>query len=84
MKCANCTRDALYTYVVGGNHNIHYCQSHLPRFLTAQKNAGLLPLVKPPVIETPAKVSKKKETETVVEPEVVEELATEETAPTGE
>lgn len=79
MKCANCNRDALYTYVIAGNHSIHYCQYHLPRFLTAQKKAGLLPLVKPPVIETPAKVSKKKETEVVVdEPEA------EEATPTGE
>jgi hypothetical protein len=84
MKCANCNREALYTYVIAGNHNINYCQSHLPRFLTAQKKAGLLPLVKAPVVETPVKVSKKKETETVVEPEVVEEPAEEETTPTGE
>jgi hypothetical protein len=84
MKCANCSRDALYTYVIGGNHNINYCQSHLPRFLTAQRDAGLLPLVKPPVVETPAKVSKKKETEVVVEPEVVEETPEEETTSTGE
>ncbi len=84
MKCANCSRDALYTYVIGGNHKINYCQSHLPRFLTAQKAAGLLPLVKPPVVETPAKVTKKKETEAVVEPEVVEETPEEETASTGE
>jgi hypothetical protein len=84
MKCANCSRDALYTYVISGNHNINYCQSHLPRFLTAQRDAGLLPLVKPPVVETPAKVTKKKETEAVVEPEVVEETPEEETVSTGE
>jgi hypothetical protein len=84
MKCANCSRDALYTYVIGGNHNINYCQSHLPRFLIAKRDAGLLPLIKPPVVETPAKVSKKKETEVVVEPEVVEETPEEETTSTGE
>lgn len=81
MKCANCNRDALYTYVVSGNYNLHYCQSHLPKFLTAQKNAGLLPLLKPTPEEIPAKVSKKKETETVVEPEVTTE---EDATPTGE
>jgi hypothetical protein len=79
MKCANCSKDAVYTYVIGGTNNINYCKSHLPRFLTAQGNAGLLPLVKPPVVETPAKVTKKKETEAVVE-----EVPEEETTSTGE
>lgn len=76
MKCANCQRDALYTYQISGGYSIHYCQAHLPGFLTSQKKAGLLPLQVPKPVETPAKSSKKKE----VTPEpVAEETSAEET-----
>ena len=81
VKCVNCNREALYTYQVSGSYIIHYCQSHLPKFLIAKRNAGQLPLIVPaPVVETP-KPSKKKETiveEPVVEEPPVEEPATEE------
>lgn len=81
VKCANCNRDALYTYQVSGSYVLHYCQSHLPKFLIAKKNAGLLALqvpaviVEEPVVEAP-KTSKKKEP--VVEETPVEETSTEE------
>jgi hypothetical protein len=73
MKCSNCNADALYTYKVTNDFGIHYCQSHLPKFLTAQKNAGLLPLDKPAIVEPP-KESKKTKAEPVVDetPEVTE------------
>lgn len=86
VNCVNCSREALYTYQVSSSYIIHYCQSHLPKFLVAKKNAGLLPLVVPtpvveePVVETP-KPSKKKEV--VVEEPVVDEPPVEET-PTEE
>jgi hypothetical protein len=81
VKCANCNRYALYTYQVSSSYIIHYCQSHLPKFLLARRNAGQLPLIIPapvvvePVVEAP-KTSKKKEV--VVEEPVVEETPVEE------
>ncbi len=74
MKCANCQRDALYSYPVSGGYAINYCQSHLPGFLASRKKAGLLPLQTPKVVEepAPAKASKKKEVEPVEEAPVEE------------
>jgi hypothetical protein len=43
--CANCQNEAIYTYPVSDNFLIHYCQYHLPKFLTNQKRAGQLPLI---------------------------------------
>lgn len=80
VKCVNCSRDALYTYQVSSSYVIHYCQSHLPKFLINKRNAGLLPLIVPAPIVEPPKPSKKKE---VVEEPVVEETPVEET-PTEE
>lgn len=60
MKCANCQRDALYSYPVSGTYVLHYCQFHLPGFLTKQKNAGLLPLLTPVVPESSSSKSSKK------------------------
>jgi hypothetical protein len=59
--CANCSTEALYTYVINENYKINYCQYHLPNFLTARKIAGQLPLIEDaaPVVETPAPKSKK-------------------------
>lgn len=53
VSCANCSAEAQYTYKVSATSVINYCPSHLPRFLVAQKNAGLLKLVvpAPPVVE---------------------------------
>jgi hypothetical protein len=73
FKCANCSKDAEYTYRVNGAIMVHYCDGHLPHFLQQKKLAGLLPLVTP-TPEEPEKTSKKK---TVAEPEVEEELAPE-------
>lgn len=87
--CANCQGEALYTYAVNESYLIHYCQLHLPRFLTAQKQSGQLPLrtvaevvepIAPAVEEAPA---------APVEPEVVtatepEPSATVEEAPAAE
>jgi len=42
MKCANCVKDAMYTYEINKSHAIHYCETHLPSFLNARKKAGLL------------------------------------------
>lgn len=80
VTCVNCSREALYTYQISQNYLIHYCQAHLPKFLVAKKNAGLLALQVPaaPVVEEAPKTSKKKAVveEKVEEPEVqVEEPA---------
>lgn len=74
ITCANCNSDAQFTYAVAENYLIHYCQRHLPRFLTGMKNSGNLPLQIPvePVVEAPVvKPSKKKDV-------VVEETPAEE------
>lgn len=63
VSCSNCATDAQYTYKVSEDLVFNYCASHLPRFLTAQKNAGFLKLMVPAVIEevvTSKPVSKKK------------------------
>lgn len=77
-KCANCTSEAFFTYAITGTFGINYCSRHVPKFLQAQKNAGMLPLrvdkpepiivVEPtPVVEEPIV-----EEEPVVEPEIEE------------
>ena len=85
-KCANCPADAEFTYNVNGDLLIHYCETHLPKFLSGRKAAGELslvivglvePVVEEPVVEEPVKTSKKKATEPVVEETPVEEPAEE-------
>jgi len=44
-KCANCTNDALYIYSLNADVHTYYCATHVPGFLRAQKNAGLLPTI---------------------------------------
>lgn len=67
IKCANCEGEALYTYSVNPDYLIHYCQYHLPRFLSAARDAGQLNLIVP-VVEAP---SKKKVVELVAEAPIV-------------
>lgn len=43
--CANCTNDALYIYSLNEDVKTYFCATHVPGFLRAQKNAGLLPTV---------------------------------------
>lgn len=78
--CANCTAPAAFTYRITEASAIHYCIAHLPKFLNAQKNSGLLkldtPVVEEVVIETPK--SSKKKTTVVVEETPVEEVVVEE------
>ena len=40
--CANCAKDAMYTYEVTDTFAIDYCEYHLPRFLHTMKNGGIL------------------------------------------
>lgn len=83
ITCANCSNEALYTYQITDDFNIHYCQYHLPRFLTAKKNAGELPLMVPREIpEEQPKTSKKKAADPVVEEPVAEPVVEE--TPVGE
>lgn len=42
MKCANCTDSAHYVYKITVGTVIHYCDTHLPKFLAGRKKAGLL------------------------------------------
>lgn len=44
-KCANCDNDALYIYSLNEEVSTLFCATHVPGFLRAQKNAGLLPTV---------------------------------------
>lgn len=45
ISCANCTNDALYIYSLNEDVKTYFCATHVPGFLQAQKNAGLLPTV---------------------------------------
>lgn len=80
MTCANCSSEALYSYPVSPDYVIHYCQRHLPTFLVAKRNAGLLPLIDttPKVEEVPAPAPKPtKKSAVVVEEPVVEDTEVE-------
>ena len=71
-KCANCANEAFYTYAITAAFGIDYCSRHVPKFLQAQKNAGMLALrVETPVVPEP-----------IVEPEIVVEEPVVEPAPT--
>ena len=81
-KCANCSKDALYSYNVSGDFVINYCQSHLPRFLytrTGEVLANRIEVVNPTVIEPEVEVlpeiiaQKKAKAKVVKEVPVVEE-----------
>lgn len=76
--CANCGADAFYEYAPNPAFPIFYCAQHLPGFLIAQRNLGLVKKVEAPVVST--STSKKKKSETPVEETpVVEEPVAEET-----
>jgi hypothetical protein len=76
-KCANCVANAIYTYQINESFAMHYCQSHLPRFLYAQRDAGNLAFK---AEEEPTKSSKKKTTTS----ESSDESTTSEETPAGE
>lgn len=42
MSCSVCGQSAQYVYEPGGDVQVSYCTRHLPKFLNAQKRAGLL------------------------------------------
>jgi hypothetical protein len=42
MKCANCSKDAMYIYEINAKTSIPYCDKDLPLFLVDRKKAGLL------------------------------------------
>ena len=42
MKCANCSRDAMYEYRVTQGSSVFYCGTDLPAFLEPRRRAGLL------------------------------------------
>lgn len=64
--CANCSNDAVYTYQPGPEFYLHYCQYHLPKFLTRTENPAVF-LYKEEVKVTETKTSKKKTSEAVAE-----------------
>lgn len=90
--CANCSNAAQYVYSISDSHEILYCFDHLPRFLSNQRNAGMLKTVEEfeavkaeaiSAMETPAKKTSKKSKEVVVEESpVAEEPVAEETPAT--
>jgi len=77
VNCANCNADAEYSYSISLENVIHYCGTHLPNFLYGRRNSGDLALIVPAPVEEPAKPSKKKITEPVVEETPVEDPAEE-------
>ena len=42
MKCANCSKDALYVYRITKSNSVYYCGKDLPSFLEDRRKAGLL------------------------------------------
>ena len=42
MKCANCSRDAMYEYRMTDSKSLFYCGKDLPAFLEGRRRAGLL------------------------------------------
>jgi hypothetical protein len=65
--CANCSNDAVYTYQPGPEFSLHYCQYHLPKFLTRTENPPVV-LYKEEEVKVPeTKTSKKKTSEAVAE-----------------
>ena len=42
MKCANCSKDAMYEYKISKLNSVFYCGKDLPSFLNERKKAGLL------------------------------------------
>jgi hypothetical protein len=78
-KCANCDREALYLYQISDNFKQYFCQNHLPHFLWASRDAGVLGIPAEPVVEeTPVTETKSKKKTVEPEPEVVPEVTTEE------
>jgi len=77
ITCVNCSADADYSYPISLDNVVHYCGDHLPKFLYGRRNSGDLKLILPAPVEEPAKSSKKKTTDTVVEEPTVEEPAEE-------
>ena len=77
-KCANCANEAFYTYAITTAFGIDYCSRHVPKFLQAQKNAGMLPLrvASQPVVEPAPTVEEPLVEEAVIEEVVVEPAPT--------
>lgn len=42
MKCANCSKDAMYVYRITKSKSVYYCGKDLPSFLEDRRKAGLL------------------------------------------
>lgn len=78
MKCANCSKDAMYVYRITKSKSVYYCGKDLPSFLEDRRKAGLLNITaafteaKQSVTET-LSVPKKKSTKKTEEPVVAEE-----------
>jgi len=77
MKCANCEKDAVYTYDDKASNPTDYCHECLPVWLHNRAAAGEFQLVRESVEEAKPKSSKKKIEEPVIEEPVVEAAADE-------
>lgn len=42
MKCANCSKDAMYVYRITKTKSVYYCGKDLPSFLEDRRKADLL------------------------------------------
>ena len=69
MKCANCSKDAMYEYKISKLNSIFYCGKDLPSFLNERKKAGLLKITE----GYKAAAASAIEAVTMQVPEVVEE-----------
>lgn len=74
QTCSNCELEPMYVYAVNPAFPIHYCASHLPKFLRSQKDSGAVKYYEPPA---PKATKKSTKTEAPAEP-------AEETTPTEE
>lgn len=86
--CANCENTSVWVYEITPSHTIPYCSKHLPKFLTDQKNAGMLKRSEEMVqnasdafeaLATKSSKKSSKKVEPVEETPVVEEVPAEET-----
>lgn len=69
VKCANCSSDAFFAYVITAEFSIPYCSKHIPKFLN-KMSASLVKLS----AVAPQPSSKKKKVDAPVIEETVEEL----------
>jgi hypothetical protein len=77
-KCANCSNEAFFAYMVTASSKINYCKKHIPGFLKSKSYAARLVKLEKVVQAVPAKSPKKKAVVEAPAPTVEEEAPAEE------